>query len=245
MPGPSSRAMMEMPRLLPCSEGTMITSPNLAWSTMFRATSEMAVAITVRSDPSKPSCRASSRPFWRAITMSTVERIMTRISFSMLQGSFREMVQESQSLFQVEGRADAFQQQSQLHHGEGDVGLDADDDGLRPAQFEHVGDGPQRARGEGIDDIEHGDIDDDATGTGLADAIRQVVPQPQQVGVREDGLDAGDEVISLFEDRNLHGSASGFGFADGRFLGEHHFVAEQPFGLFDAALQVADGVHLA
>jgi len=47
---------------------------------MFRATSEMAVAITVTSEPPNPSSIAMVRPRWRAVTMSAAERISTRNS---------------------------------------------------------------------------------------------------------------------------------------------------------------------
>src|SRR5882724_1261387 len=128
MPGPSSRAIMVMPCLPPLLAGTSRISPDLAWVTMLRATSEMAVAIKVRSDPSKPKSVAIARPFWRAVTMSAAELIATRASFSMLQIFFGQRVEICQPLFQIEGGADPFQGQSQLNHGKGDIGLYADND---------------------------------------------------------------------------------------------------------------------
>src|ERR1700730_16455375 len=44
---------------------------------MFRANSEMTVAISVASPEENLSDAASERPFWRAVTMSWSERIRT------------------------------------------------------------------------------------------------------------------------------------------------------------------------
>src|SRR6266511_6022398 len=105
---------------------------------MLRATSEMAAAIMVRSLPSKPSLVAAARPCWRALTMSAAELIDIRSSLGMRAGPYGMSVQISQPLLQIQGCSDPFQGQPQLHHREGDIRLDADNDGLRPAQFEHV-----------------------------------------------------------------------------------------------------------
>ena len=55
---------------------------SLANRTMFRATSETAVASMVRSVPEKPARTASSRAAWRAATMSGSALIATWISLS-------------------------------------------------------------------------------------------------------------------------------------------------------------------
>src|SRR5262245_29216815 len=98
---------------------------------MLRATSEMEVAISVKSDPLKPSAVASARPRWRAITMSAAELTATRVSLCMFQGPLGQPLKIRQAFLQVERRSDAFQSQPQLHHGKGNIGLDADDDRLR------------------------------------------------------------------------------------------------------------------
>src|ERR671923_143169 len=92
-------------------------SPRSAWSTMLRATSEMAVAMRVRSEPSKPMAVANARPFWRATTISAAELIATCVSFSMFQGPLDQSVQVRQSLFELQGRSHALQSYPQLHHG--------------------------------------------------------------------------------------------------------------------------------
>src|ERR687894_405939 len=74
MPGPSSRAITSTagtpPRLASDVTACISTSPRPAWVTMLRATSEMAVAINVASVAEQPIWLASSRPDWRATTMS-------------------------------------------------------------------------------------------------------------------------------------------------------------------------------
>src|SRR2546427_12243694 len=97
---------------------------------MFRATSEMAVAINVRSDPSNPRSIASALPFWRAVTMSIAELIATRVSLTMFQVPFRQVVQIRQTFLEVKGCSYPFKGQPQLDHGERYVGLNADDNGF-------------------------------------------------------------------------------------------------------------------
>src|SRR5215472_6863273 len=58
---------------------TMI-SPSLAYMTILRASSEMAVAIRVRSVEENPSLEASVRPVCRALTISRSDAIGMRVS---------------------------------------------------------------------------------------------------------------------------------------------------------------------
>src|SRR5688572_10305024 len=102
-----------------------MTSPRLAWSTILRATSDMAVAIRVRSDPSKPISIARVRPFWRAVTMSAAELIATRLSFRMFQGPLDQSIQIGEPLFQIQSRANPFQRQPQLYHRKSHIRLNA------------------------------------------------------------------------------------------------------------------------
>src|SRR5262245_63597602 len=130
---------------------------------MLRASSEMAVAIIVRLLSEKPRRWARARPRWRAATMSRSERIGTRDSsftgtcLSTATHSSEEKdsrrrslakscrltvaaalgflpIQVGQTLLQVERRRDPFEGQAQLHHREGNFGLNADDDRLGAAQ---------------------------------------------------------------------------------------------------------------
>src|SRR3989442_7578458 len=119
---------------------------------MFRASSEMAVATTARSVERNPHCDASSRPFWRAITMSASRSMGTRTSSAMSADlTFRALalaVEVRQALFQVQRGRDPLERKAQFDHGEGHLRLDPHDDGLRPAEPDHVGD---VAEGPGAD----------------------------------------------------------------------------------------------
>src|ERR1051325_10621585 len=125
MPGPRSRATTARPRLEPLFKVWRIITPPLAYSTMLGDTSEMAAAMSVTSAPSKPNSWAMERPIWRAVTMSRADPIGTRVSFDIVKVPLELPVQMRQALLEVQGRADAFERQPQLHHRKRHVGLDA------------------------------------------------------------------------------------------------------------------------
>src|ERR1044072_7943887 len=115
---------------------------------MFRASSEIAVVMRTESVVENPIFEASSRPFWRAFTMSSPQPIGT-ISSSCsalstepgLSSQFpRSHIEEAEPLFQVESSRNVLQHQSELDHRERHFGLDPDDDGLRAAEPDHVRD---------------------------------------------------------------------------------------------------------
>src|SRR6266545_1121111 len=118
------------------------TSPRLACSTMLRATSEMAVATRVRSLPENPAFSANARPCRRATMMSASEPTGTLTSASTSIGTAASLpgspFQQHQALFQIERGRDFAQIQAKLHHRESNFGLDAGNDGLRPAQSNHL-----------------------------------------------------------------------------------------------------------
>src|SRR5262245_39075716 len=78
-------------------------------------------------------------------------------------------VKVREALLQVQRCGDAFERQPQLHHRERHFGLDADDDGLRAAEHDHVRDVTERAGGERVDHVERRDVDDDTPRANLAD----------------------------------------------------------------------------
>src|SRR6267378_2915607 len=211
MPGPSSAATTSTPRFpswLPISRRTI--SPRTAYRTMFRASSEIAVATTASSVEGKPHCAANSRPFCRADTMSASVSMDTRTSsamsapFMLLDFPLGAAMEVLEPFLQVQRRRHTLQREPQLDHRERDLGLDADDDGLRAAQPDHVGDVAERAGRERIDHVERGDVHDDAARADLTDLIDQRVAQLLQVVVRERGLDRRDQIRPLLEDRDLH-----------------------------------------
>src|SRR3712207_9169209 len=95
---------------------------------MLRATSEIAVASSVRSVLDKPSAVPISRASWRAVTTSASESIATRTSASTGARLSRDLLlQEGEALLQVQRRVDVLEVHPQLHHREGDLGLDPQD----------------------------------------------------------------------------------------------------------------------
>src|SRR6476661_11202142 len=113
-------------------------SPFRAYSTILRATSEIAVAMTVRSLPLNPAFAASCRPSSRAVTMSAPELTGTRTSSFTGTFPFGSLVQQGQTFFEIQRGLHFTQCQAQLHHGKSDLRLDADDRRLGTAQAQNV-----------------------------------------------------------------------------------------------------------
>ena len=86
--------------------------------------------------------------------MSGSRLMVTRASRPMARAFSSALPQQEQSLFEVEGRRDAGQRQAELHHREGHVGLDPDDDRVGAAQLHHLRQRFERTRGERIEHIE-------------------------------------------------------------------------------------------
>src|SRR5437762_2049174 len=114
---------------------------------MLRVTSEMAVAMKVRSVRVKPIRSASSRPFCRATTMSLSVVIgMTSSSATAVAAPHPgPLVQEGEALLKIQCGVDVLQAHPELDHGEGHLRLDPHDDRDRAPEVRHVGDRPQRA----------------------------------------------------------------------------------------------------
>ena len=92
--------------------------------------------------------------------------------------------QALQALLEVEGGLHQRHVDRQSHQRHGDVGRDPDDDGPGAAQPRHVGQVAQRARGEGVEDVEGGDVDDDPAATGAAHPVEEVALQPRRAARR-------------------------------------------------------------
>src|SRR5438105_3573739 len=105
---------------------------------MLRAISEIAVAITVTSTPVNPQRWARVRTHIRAVTMSASLAIAISRSPA-IDVSRPRRAQMIQALVQVEPGGDIAQPQAELHHGEGDPRLDADDHGVGSAQTDRAG----------------------------------------------------------------------------------------------------------
>ena len=76
-----------------------------------------------------------------------------------------------------------------------------------PRRPGHLGDAPQGQRGERVDDVEGGDVDDDAARPVLADLVDEVVLEPDQLGVVEGSVHRCDQGGSLSHDGHQSRSA--------------------------------------
>src|SRR4051794_29981354 len=143
---------------------------------MLRAISEIAVASSVWSVLGMSRPIASWRARWRAITTSASDSIAIRSAAS---GAKESSLEQREPLLQIQRRLDVLEAHPELDHRERHLGLDADDHGLRAAQPRHHRDPAQRARHEGIHDVERRDVDDDAARAVARDLRHHVVAQLQ------------------------------------------------------------------
>src|SRR5215213_3834229 len=105
---------------------------------MLRATSEIAVASRVWSVELRSSSPASSRARCRAVTTSASDSMAIRLSASTVDRLLQLGMEQREPLFEVQRGLDVLELHPELHHREGDLGLDPDDHGLGPAQAGHV-----------------------------------------------------------------------------------------------------------
>src|SRR2546425_1555883 len=173
---------------------------------ILRATSDIAVAITVGRLPFSPISLAISRPASRAFTTSASELMSTLTSSASLTrlNSSRLEIQLCKTLFEIQCGRNPFQCEAKLYHRECNFGLDADDHGLRPPQSDHVGESAQSLRSKGVHDVERCDVDNNAAGAEFPHAVRQFIPKLKEILIGESRLNGRDEVTALFEDRNSH-----------------------------------------
>src|SRR5436309_3412983 len=171
---------------------------------MLRAISEMANATIVCSVLEKPMSAASSRPFCRAVTMSASPWMGTCSSPGTIVIRGACAVQQRHAFFEIERGFHALQPKPELDHGEGDLGLNADDNGRGASQPGRVRNAPQRARREGIEHVEGRDIDDDTPAAKATDLLGERIPQLNQFAVGQRRLDRRDEDVALLEDGYRH-----------------------------------------
>src|SRR6202023_3948665 len=112
---------------------------------MLRASSEIAVAMSVASLAEKPVCSAIARPCWRAATTSLSDVIRICVSAAKAPAPLVQvpglLLQIRQAFLQIERSGNVLERQSELHHRKGDLRLDADNygrgmPGLRTVQDE-------------------------------------------------------------------------------------------------------------
>src|SRR5438874_11877366 len=249
--------MMDTPWRSPFWTRLSVISPFLAYIRMLRAISEMAAAMTVCSPLENPATAANARPCCLASTTSTSAAIGSRSSsptvarssgFGLEVALFGATIEEGEALFEVQYRGDALQRQPELHHRERYVGLNPHDNRLGAAQAGHVRDVAQRPHRERVHHIQRGDVDDDAATARPPDLGDQRFAKMGKIGVCEGGLNRGNEVLPLPQNRYFHGGLR----LTCRFWGDladlrrrRRAIGEQALRLFDASLQVTDRGHFA
>ncbi|HYU78765.1 MAG TPA: hypothetical protein VEK56_07255, partial [Vicinamibacterales bacterium] len=144
-------------------------------------------------------------------------------------------VQPGETLLEVERSGNVSECQPQANHGKSNLRLNPDDNRCGATKPGHLTELGQRPHGERIQDIQRRDVDDDASGPENADLFDERAPQDRELVVAQRILHCRDQVIALLENGHSHGASRN----RARWVGRNDFVAEQPLGLLDAALQVA------
>src|SRR6266576_2547020 len=213
MPGPWSLAMIDTPWRSPFWTRLSVISPFFAYIRILRAISEIAAAMTVCSPLENPATAASARPCCLASTTSTSAAIVRRSSsptaaralgLHFERALLGAAVQEREAFLQVQHGGHALQGEPELHHREGDIGLDAHDHRLGPAQARHVSDVAQGPDCEGIHDVEGRHVDDDTAAARPPDLGDQRFAKVREIGVSESGLNRRNEVLPLPQNRYFH-----------------------------------------
>src|SRR5512142_1614545 len=167
-----------MPGRSPSLATRNTNSPRRAYMRILRAISEIAAAMTVWSAGENPNSAARSRPSCLALTTSlSVATSSRRSSAGMVDAFARLLVQERESLFQIERRRDALEGQPQLDHRERHFRLDAHDDRLGAPQPRHVRDIAERPHGKRVHYVERGHVHDDAARAVASDLRDQGLAQ--------------------------------------------------------------------
>ena len=109
-------------------------------------------------------------------------------------------LEQGDSLFEVERGVHRLEGQAPRHHGEGDGRPDPDHHGPGAAEPGSRTEAAQGVGGEGVDDVERGDVDDDPAGPSSTDLVHQVLLEAHELAVVEGGVDGRDQVPALGED---------------------------------------------
>src|SRR6185436_6505080 len=125
------------------------------------------VTIFVWSTRPNASSTAHLLTACRASTTSSDDRIWTTSLtvvgiFDLRSRRSERSLEQRHAAFDVERRADAVQRQPELDERDRHGGLHADDDRLGVEDARHLGDVAEHSADEGVDDLERGDVDEDA-----------------------------------------------------------------------------------
>jgi anti-anti-sigma regulatory factor len=107
--------------------------------------------------------------------------------------------EQGETLLEVERGVYRLEAQPPRHHGERDRRADPHHHGPGAAEPGGRAEAAQGVGGEGVDDVERGDVDDHAPGPPPADLVHQVLLEPHELAVVQGGVDGRDEGAALGE----------------------------------------------
>ena len=90
----------------------------------------------------------------------------------------------------------------QPNHGQRDLGVDANNDSDRSAQVRDTGEVAKSVGRVGIDDVQRGDVDDDAASAVPTHLLDQVLLEASQLGVIQRRMDGSDQEAALPQDEH-------------------------------------------
>src|SRR4029453_18413249 len=163
MPGPLSSNVSRSPRRPPSARSPTRPAPPPPGIRVFLASSLAAVTTLVWSTRLNPISTAHWRVTCRTRTTSSSAWIpiaSSRFGGTEPSGLRQALANEGHALLRVQRGADPDQIQPELHERDRDRGPHADHDGLRVQDAGHVGDVPQGAADERVDDLESRDVDE-------------------------------------------------------------------------------------
>jgi ABC-type transporter Mla MlaB component len=148
----------------------------------------LAAAASGRSWSYRPhACRGS-------------EVVIARVDPSRLVAGAEPALEQGEPLLEVERGAYRLERQPPRHHGQRDRRPDPDHHGPGPAEPGGRAEGAQGVGGEGVDDVERGDVDDHSAGPPSTYLLHQVLLEAHQLAVVQGGVDGRDERAALGED---------------------------------------------
>ena len=114
-----------------------------------------------------------------------------------------------------------------------------------PRQAGDLGECTQGVAREGVDDVERGDVDDHSLRPVPPDLVEELRAEPEELAVVERGVEGRDEVPSVAAGSRRAAAPARVSWSTSGIVRPDDLEPEEAFGLLDAALQVADRVHLA
>ncbi len=202
MPGPSSSKCMRRPVRPAWSSSSQRMRPPPPWTRVLRDSSLAAVMTLVWSTSENRSLPHNARTAWRHSTMccSDSRGRVPEVS-SAKRGLPADAAQQFHAALHIERGAHAVQRQAKFHEGDGHGRLHADHDRMCRENARDAGNAAEHPAHERIHDLQSGDVDHHACGTGVGDARGEVFLQGEGGVVLHVQLDGDQQGVAHAEDR--------------------------------------------